>query len=212
VIRLAERGTVPGARHGDREDGPDGPVEHVSPGLKAIADGLNPDLEYRFLDLGPAVPANIDYFSRYASHIRIADAVEDLRSIVPDEENPDLLVDLVGQALPLKPLEFDVVMAWDLLSYLNAEVVEATMDRLQVACRPGGKVLLLIHSGTTMPAAPQVFEIQSNNTINYRLTTSAVTDTRDVPPAEVERLLDGFRVESSFVLRHGIREYVAVRL
>ena len=36
-------------------------------------------------------------------------------------------------------------------------------------------------------------------------------DNPDLPPAEVEKLLAGFRVEHSFVLRHGVREYVAVR-
>jgi len=185
VIRFADRGTGPGVRKGDREGSPEGPVEHPSPGLRAIVEALDPESDNRVLDVGPAVPANITFFSRFATHIRIADAVEDLRSIVPDEDDPDAVVAMVEKILPVEPGEFDVVMAWDLLSYLGPEVVVSLVARLQMACRSGAKVLLLIQSGSTMPADPQVFEIRSDDRIAYRPTTSRSVAPRDVPPAEV---------------------------
>ena len=33
----------------------------------------------------------------------------------------------------------------------------------------------------------------------------------NLPPSTVERLIKGFRIEHSFVLQHGVHEYVASR-
>jgi hypothetical protein len=212
VIRFAERGTTAAPRPGETSDGAEGRVEHASPGMAAIVDCLDPESKIRVLDLGPAVPANISFLSQYSSHIRIADAVADLRAIVPNEDDPSVVPSAVAEVLPAEPGDFDLVLVWDLLSYLSSEVVESLADQLKTACRAGAKVLLLVHSGSTMPAEPQVFEIRSRDQLVYRAASSDSEPARELPPAEVERILDGFRIESSFVLRHGIREFVAVRM
>jgi hypothetical protein len=212
VIRFSERGTSTPEPREDQLDGPGDPVEHASPGLKSIVDRLDPESKIRVLDLGPAVSANISFFSQYSSHIRIADAVDDLRAIIPDEDDPGEVHTLVADILPMESSEFDLVMIWDLLSYLQPEVVESLVGRLRLTCRAGARLLLLTHSGPTMPEIPQVFEIHTGDHITYRPTSTVPIPSKELPPAEVERMLDGFRIESSYVLRHGVREFVAVRM
>jgi hypothetical protein len=86
------------------------------------------------------------------------------------------------------------------------------VTQLQRATRPGSVLFLLIHEAADMPAAAPVFEIRDDDRIAYRASGSDSTPTPKIPPAEVARRLPCFRVDASFILRHGIREYVAVRV
>jgi hypothetical protein len=65
--------------------------------------------------------------------------------------------------------------------------------------------------GDEMPAEPQAFQIEAEDRVSYRPAGPEMRAPTPLQPAEVERLLAGFRIESSFILRHGVREFVAVR-
>jgi len=105
-----------------------------------------------------------------------------------------------------------VVMAWDLVSHVEPNVVRSVISRLHAVCRQGAKLFMMTYAGATMPALPQVFEIRTADRLLYRPASSDLVSAGDLPPAEVERLLTGFQVESSFLLRHGVREYAATRM
>jgi hypothetical protein len=211
VIRFADRGGSPS----DVDRGGDGEAvldEHASPGLQSIIESLDPEVSIRVFDLGPAVSANISFLSRYSGHIQIADAVADLTAIVPDEDEPDRTATRVEEVVPVDAGDYDLVLLWDVLSYLDRDVAKTLVARLRSACRPGGRLLLLVHSGSEMPEQPCTYVIRSGDRIANRSSSTSTMAVRELAPAEVERLLEGFRIEASFVLRHGMREFVAVRM
>jgi hypothetical protein len=211
VIRLGDRRAEPEA-----DDGSAGSAalagQHVSPGLTAVLASLEPDSGCRVLDLGPAVAANIDVYGRFARHVRVLDAARELASHVVDEEDgaeTDLLVDgLMGSAEG----PFDVVLAWDLVSHVDFEVARIVFSRLRDVCRQGAKVFLMTYEGAVRPAHPQTFDILGEDRLLYRPSSPEMVPGTAIAPAQVERMLAGFRVESSFLLRHGVREYVAMRV
>ena len=211
MIRFKGRENVPADTGDDPESLSDDPVEHGSPGIKKIFAALGGETAARILDLGPAVPSNIRTLSEFASHIRVADAAGDLCAPIADDDDWSPMSRAAG-LLPVEVGDFDLVLAWDILNYLRKDVSDALVDRFRQRSRSGARIFTLIHEGPTMPAEPQTFEIRGNDRLAYRSSTTHQVPSPRLPPAEVERRLEGFRIEASFVLRHGIREYVAIRV
>jgi hypothetical protein len=78
-------------------------------------------------------------------------------------------------------------------------------------CRPGALMFALISTQKEMSGLPRVFKIVDEQTLLLQPQTTAVQPSPRFPPAEVERLMSGFSVVQSVVMRHGVREYLLVR-
>jgi hypothetical protein len=204
VIRFRHRDIDADAARDAAPAEAEGVEEHRSPGLQAALAGHAARVGCRVLDLGPAVPANVAFLSRFASHLCIADLMDDGGDAADADRWRGRLSEARGP--------FDLVLVWDLLSRLDRERTDDLVTQLQRATRPGSVLFLLIHEAADMPAAAPVFEIRDDDRIAYRASGSDSTPTPKIPPAEVARRLPCFRVDASFILRHGIREYVAVRV
>jgi len=190
--------------HGDgAEAEPGGAEELLSPGLRAALAGPSARPGCRILDFGPLLPANLTFLSRFASHVGIADLSGEADGGAGAQGWRSRLVGIEGP--------FDLVLAWDLLSHINREEARDLVGWLSSVTRPGGALFLMVPEGPEMPARPGVFEIRGNDRIARRPAICDTVAAPKIPPAEVARLLAGFRVDASFLLRHGVREYVALR-
>ena len=191
------------ARSDGGEAGSGAIEEHRSPGLKAALAGAMARRGCRVLDLGPVVSANVSFLAHFASYVSIADLGED------DGGNPGLQGWQERLAAAVGP--FDLVLAWDFLNHLDRQAARGLVNWLRSATQPGAILFLLVHEGPEMPACPRVYEIGGEETVIYRPAHGRAVAAPAIPPAEVGRMLAGFRVDASFLLRHGVREYVAVR-
>jgi hypothetical protein len=161
------------------------------------------------LDLGPSVAANVSFYSRFARHIQIVDLLGEMKSETSEPRSAGPVLDRSvagGDAI------YDLVLLWDIINYLDGEQVMDLIARLHAASRPNARLFMMIFVGDEMPAVPQSFEIVAEDQISYRPAGPETTTSTRLSPAEVERLLGGFRIEGSFILRHGVREFVAVRV
>jgi hypothetical protein len=61
------------------------------------------------------------------------------------------------------------------------------------------------------PARPNRHRIIGPSRVRVETITSEIGVAPELPPAAVERALKGFQIERTFVLRHGVREYVALK-
>jgi hypothetical protein len=175
--------------------------EHPSPGLHVALSGHAGVAGARVLDLGPAVPANVAFMSGFASHLRIVDLLGE--GADRSQNWAERLAEAIGP--------FDLVLVWDLLSRLDPDRAHYLIDVLHRATRPGGALFLMVYEGSEMPREPIQFEIARDDRVRYRLQSDLRAPAPRIPPADVARRLLGFRIDASFVLRHGVREYVAVR-
>ncbi len=192
---------------------PPGPVIDIysSPGLEEALRGTPDDGSCKVLDLGPSVADNVEFVSSFASYLQIIDA------IARDPSASDLEGSGFGRLSTLKALfdqhrrSFSLVLMWDVLNYLSREQAEKLIQSVAELCLPGARLHAIVFATNTMAAIPNRYRIVDNARIAYEAATTEQMGAPDLPPAEVGKLLQGFRVEHSFVLQHGVHEYVASR-
>ncbi len=185
---------------------------HRSPGLEeALARTPEPE-KCRVLDLGPAVGPNIEFLASIASRVQIVDAFDRSRTGGrPAAVDVDRVVQVLWDLLPEAASSFHLVFAWDLLNYIPENRIASVIELLAELCPPEARLHAIIAASDTIPAFPNRYRIVDRTKLIYEGTTTEHRGARQMPPAEVDKMLEHFRVEHSFLLRHGVREYVAVR-
>jgi hypothetical protein len=107
--------------------------------------------------------------------------------------------------------EFDAVLAWDLLNYLDRREVAALARRLAPLCRPGALLFALVSILKQAPAEPLRFRILDGEHLSYEARTAVERPCPRYAPAELAELLRGFRLDRSYLMRHGVQEYLFAR-
>lgn len=204
----------------DETDAPPGPREevHSSPALEALVERLQRSAPPSILDLGPALGTNVEFFSRYAARLSIADF---LGSLATDEglairfhEQPATVVPEILPAAP-NPSEasdlHDVVLAWDVFNYLTREQMDVLGEHLARLTRPGAHLLTLVATAPEIPAEPVLYKIEDGGHLRYGVRSPRPRKSPRWAPAELGRSLASFTVDRSYLLRHGVQEYLMLR-
>lgn len=181
-------------------------------GLKALFEALEADRKYSILDLGPAVGTNIEFLSRFASKLRVENLYETLvtgKFFEFDEERVD--ESLVGRMLCIPRGErFDVVLSWDLVNYFKPAELKALIPYLETYCGKGTLFFTMGSTGKEIPALPTRFTLIDAETLLYTAGSAEVRPCPRYAPRDLSLLMSGFKVQSSFILRNGMQEYVFV--
>jgi len=106
---------------------------------------------------------------------------------------------------------FDAVLTWDLINYLERREVAALARHVARFCNPGALLFALISIHKQIPAEPMRFRIVDREHLAYEPRNAAVRPCPRYAPAELNELLRGFRLDRSFLLRHGIQELLFAR-
>jgi hypothetical protein len=192
---------------------PPGPrfEDYSSPGLEEALRGVPDGDTCKVLDLGPAVSDNVEFVSTFASYLQIVDVISrDPAADVAEGGG-------VGRLSSLRDLaeehrrSFHLVLAWDVLNYLSTEQAERMIASVADLCHPGARLHAIVFSTDTMAAVPNRYRILDSSRLEYEPGTTDLRGVPSLPPSAVEKLLKGFRIEHSFVLQHGVHEYVAAR-
>ncbi len=186
---------------------------HRSPGLEAALSHLHEDRPCNILDLGPAVARNIAFFSRYPCRLHIVDLLgrltDEPENAVQLEVAPKAFFD---ELLSIELDHFDLVLAWTLFDHLEIDAARFLAFHLARLTHPGARLFAIVSTGHGVCSTRLDFTICKYDTLEYR--SIGRPDHRSAPlnPAAFARLLSGFAIDESVVLRHGFQEYVAVRL
>lgn len=200
---------------GDDDDGPAAspvePFEYSSPGLRALLAGLSEGGGHRILDLGPVVPANLEVYSRFARVVRFVDLLRDeLAAGGVPPGGAILSAPAVARLLPERAGSFDVVLAWDLPSYLDGTTCRTLMAQLAACGAPHARLVAMLVAAEVMSEKPLRFELREGGRVSAAPVTAAMRGGPNLAPAEEQRRLEPFVVDHSVLLRHGLREYLAV--
>jgi hypothetical protein len=185
--------------------------EYHSLAFPALVERFDEGRKYQILDLGPAYGRNVEFFSQFSCKLYVADLYRTLRSYpsVPTDEEDSRLSLVFGELLPYpEDTRFDLVLTWDLLNYLESEQIEALGRRLASFSKAGTMVLAMIAIHPEMPARPCGFKILDAGTFEYDSVTNRTRPAPRHKEPDLCRLLPGFEVENTFVLRNGLQEYV----
>lgn len=177
---------------------------HPSPALEVILAELPRGGMISILDLGPAVAENVAFLARHAARIQVVDALR-------ESLNSDLAVRTLNELVSENVGLFHLVLLWDYLNYLppkqGAELVEAVLP----LCRPDARCMAMTFTTDTMSAKPLRYRVKDGGHLVYERSSQEDLGAPQMTPAAVEEILQGFSIEHAFVLRNGVREYVAIR-
>lgn len=202
-----------GTKKDDRQPAEGEPQVHRSLALAALFEQIKSARKLQVLDLGPAVGSNVEFLSQFGCKLYIEDLYAALAARGPggadgEEAGPHFFAEF----LPLpEGTRFDVVLAWDTVNYLTRRELRHLVRHLRPACPPGAYVLVLVSILKQIPAQPYRFRIQDEQHLVYEPRTTAHRPSPRFAPAEMNDAFRGFRVDRSFLLRHGIQEYLFVR-
>lgn len=196
----------------ERQPPEGGSQSHRSLALAALLKEIRQDRKLEVLDLGPAVGSNVEFFSRFGCKIYIEDLYAALSSRQPSgSEGEEAGPQFFAEFLPLPEAErIDVVLAWDRFDYLTRKELRHFVGHLGRFCHAGTYVFALVSYGKQIPAQPMRFRILDEENLLYEPVTAATRPSPRYAPAELNDILRGFRVSRSFLLRHGIQEYLFV--
>ncbi len=186
---------------------------HRSPGLQAALSHLHEERPCNILDLGPAVARNINFFSRYPCRLHIVD----LLGRLADEPESAVQLELAPKAffdelLSIDLDQFDLVLCWTVFDRLETGAARHLASHLARLTHAGARLFAIVATGQGAGATGLGFTICQHDTLEYHPTGHTVHPAVPINPAAFARLLAGFAIEDSVVLRHGFQEYVAVRL
>ena len=189
------------------EAAPAAPEAHGSLALAQLLAELHPDRRLHILDLGPAIGANVAFWTeRYLCTVEVAD-------VYPAIAAGDDPAAAAAAALPDDPAArpADVLLAWDLFNYLDRDRLRALGRRLAARTRPGGVLFAMLWTGKEIPIEPGRFPIRDGGELLYGLDASRTRPGPRYRPAEIAAMTPGFSADRNFLLRHGVQEYLLVR-
>jgi hypothetical protein len=190
----------------------EGPEVHRSLALAALFEAIR-GRKVTVLDLGSAVGSNVEFLSQYGCRLYIEDLYAALTSRISSGEEDDLAgPEFFAEFLAVpEDTRFDVVLAWDLFNYLRRKELAYFGEQLRRFTEPGALTLALMSYHKQIPAQPYRFKIRDEETLIYDRRTAAERPSPRFVPYEVTGLLKGLRVDRSFLLQHGIQEYLLVK-
>ncbi|MBL8201037.1 MAG: class I SAM-dependent methyltransferase [Chromatiales bacterium] len=185
------------------------PAAVNAPLFRRLVDSLSAEKRSVVLDLGPVRSETVALLTPFRCRLDIADLAEGLQAL-DQEPDPALLRERAEALLPPpRPEPVDIVLCWDLLNYLQRPAIAALMTCISARMRPGGFAhLLIVYSGTTMPARPSRFAPLPDGRLIETATTDARRSAPRYSPEDLGKCMRGLRSESATLLRNGMQEFL----
>jgi hypothetical protein len=148
------------------------------------------------LDLGPASPANLEFFLGRGARLTVAD-------FTPSRS------EAISEFLRGDPgVRFDLVLAWDFLNYLQRDKLGALLRNLEPYLRPGTAIHALVATAREMSAAPRRYRIEDAETLVCEGPKARVVPSPRYVEQDLVKCMPGLIVEHRFQLRNGMVEYL----
>jgi hypothetical protein len=186
------------------------PTVIKSLGLNALLDTVQEDRTFSILDLGTALEDNVQFWSQFSCRLQIQDFYRSYQEwkagAKPEEEFNEVAVSVM---LPFSDdTVFDIILVWDLFNYFDLRELEVFIHRLSRWCRPGTRLFAMISILPDISLSPTLFRILNREQMIHEITTPETRLSPRHQPRDIVRLMERFTVSCSFLLRHGIQEYV----
>jgi hypothetical protein len=184
------------------------PAVYKSLGLNALFQKLEGRTGFSVLDLGPACGTNIAFWSQFQSKLYVEDLHQELRPVLAaglEEDAPSPFPELLPYP---EDTHFDVVLAWDVFNYIPQSLLPHLASHLARFCPAGAFVFALMIVLPQMPAEPNLYRIVDSEHMIYDARATELLPCPRYQPRDVARMMSGYSVSNSFLLRHGVQEYL----
>jgi hypothetical protein len=185
------------------------PDVHRSLALSVLLQQLEPGRKYSILDLGQACSENINFWAQYPVRLWLPDFYRSLNSSIAaaaeDISHESLFEQALSDALESR---FDIILVWDIFNYLELERLESFIGVLRKICHHGTYLFVLISTLHQIPTEPTHFRILDRERLAYENPSPVARQCPRYQPRDVKLMMSGFEVLASFLLRHGMQEYL----
>lgn len=173
--------------------------------LPALFENVDPGSLLTVLNLGPALPESVAFFSDYRCRLHIADLFPELPFSVVQEDESDIgeiLGQRLDEALCLPgDIRFDMIFFWDVLNFMSAEAITVLTEKLKPHLHARTRAhCFAVHSSQT-PAAMESYGIADHQHLSVRHRSQVPPDYQPHPQGKLLTLLRYFAVDSSVLMR-----------
>ena len=164
------------------------------------------------LDLGGACQENVNFITSLGHKFHSEDFLrifqETFGEDIADQSNPGRIDYFLRRSLEYPDEQFDGVLAWDALEYMEPALLLATVDRLLRILKPKGYLLAIFHSAERKQMVPcYTFRIQDLRTLQVsrhgERAASQLFNNRSL-----EKLFQKFESVKFFLARDRLREVI----
>ncbi len=168
------------------------------------------------LDLGGVSEANIEYLSALGAKIHTLDLIDcydagGVGASSAERYSIDAARGFVDRYLNFARTQFDAILGWDSLEFLDTDTLHITVPRLAETLRPGGVLLSFFHTAARGETVPL-----------YRYSIQGPGDLALLPRKErsmpntfnnrsLERLFQDFGSVKFFLTSDSLREVIVTR-
>ncbi len=177
----------------------------------------------RLLDLGPVWQSTVSFFIERGFRVYTEDLLagwknyshgetERQRTLPAEAERitrAEMATRFLEESLKFEPGTFDAVLAWDLLDYLEDDMMRRTADRIRSLLREGGVVLGVFHSHR--PDQFQRYRVVEEGTLELVPAPSVFPFTRVFQNREISDLFSHFHTTKTYLGRDQLREALFVK-
>jgi Methyltransferase domain len=165
------------------------------------------------LDLGGASQENINFITSLGHKFYSEDFLrifqETFGEDIADQSNPGRIDYFLRRSLEYPDEQFDGVLAWDALEYMEPALLAATAGRLWRILKPKGYLLAIFHSAERKPVVPCCsFRIQDARTLQVSRHGDRAASQQVFNNRSVEKLFQKFESVKFFLARDSLREVI----
>jgi len=192
------------------------PVERDrrSNGLRQFFEDLPLDNRLRILDLGGATQANVNFIALRGHKLYAEDlllSLEEFKSLVRQGGVRASAGRFIRENLDFPREQFDGVLVWDTLEFLDEETLAAAVVQLHAILKPGGTLLTFFHTHAKgEPVHVYRYQIRDYQTLHLQPRFSQPLP-RAFNNRNLERLFSNFRSVKFFLAKDNLREVIVTR-
>jgi SAM-dependent methyltransferase len=184
----------------------------ISRGLEEFFVQIRDQSGLTILDLGGATQKNVSFITELGHRLYSEDFLSILHETFGEAENeqsnPGQIEYFLKQTLDYPDAQFDGVLVWDVLEYLNPALLNAVIERLHKVVKPKSYMLAFFHTDDKLQGVPcYTFRIAEMNALE-------VSQQGLRKPAQLfnnrslEKLFGRFDSVKFFLTRERLREVI----
>jgi len=184
-----------------------------SRGLEEFFSYIRDQSGLTILDLGGATQQNVTFITNLGHRLYSEDFLQILNETfgaedTVDQANPGRIEYFLRQTLDYPEGQFDGVLIWDVLEYLEPALLNAVVERLHKIARPKSYMLSFFHSDDKLNAVPfYTFRIQETNTLHVA-ERGLHRPTQLFNNRSLEKLFNRFESVKFFLTKERLREVI----
>lgn len=168
--------------------------------LASLLQHFDADQPLSVLDVGPALPETVSFFSHYRSKLFFADIFSELPIIAGEDSGPSL-AQQIGDLLRFPAdSQFDICLFWDLFNYLSSDAISAFLHTLQPCLHSASLAHGFAVHNINSPQGDQQYGIMQSDAFSVRHRAQPLPGYAPHNQGQLKGLLDCFSFDRTVLL------------